>query len=43
MIHKLESAGLGYHVATQETHDRLGKTKASTAVVSIPFAAYFKM
>ena len=26
MIHKLESAGLGYHVATQETQDRLGKT-----------------
>ena len=24
MIHKLESAGLGYHVATQQTHDRLG-------------------
>ena len=26
MIHKLESAGLGYHVATQHTRDRLGKT-----------------
>ncbi|XP_078381354.1 E3 ubiquitin-protein ligase rnf213-alpha-like isoform X3 [Oculina patagonica] len=24
MIHKLESAGLGYHVETQQTHDRLG-------------------
>ena len=24
MIHKLESAGLGYHVTTLETHDRLG-------------------
>ena len=26
MIHKLESAGLGYHVATQQTRDRFGKT-----------------
>ncbi len=26
MIHKLESAGLGYHVETQQTHDRLGKS-----------------
>ena len=43
MIHKLESAGLGYHVATQATHDRLGKTQASLAVVTIPFAAYFKV
>ncbi|XP_068694646.1 E3 ubiquitin-protein ligase rnf213-alpha-like isoform X2 [Montipora foliosa] len=25
MIHKLESAGLGYHVATQHTRDRLGR------------------
>ncbi|KAK2555497.1 E3 ubiquitin-protein ligase rnf213-alpha [Acropora cervicornis] len=25
MIHKLESAGLGYHVATQQTRDRLGR------------------
>ena len=27
MIQKLESAGLGYHVATDETRDRLGKTQ----------------
>lgn len=25
MIHKLESAGLGYHVKTDESEDRLGK------------------
>ena len=24
MIHKLESAGLGYHVKTDESDDRLG-------------------
>ena len=24
MIHKLESAGLGYHVKTDESEDRLG-------------------
>ena len=24
MIHKLESAGLGYHVKTEESDDRLG-------------------
>ena len=27
MIHKLESAGLGYHVKTEESDDRLGITK----------------
>lgn len=25
MIHQLESAGLGYHVKTDESEDRLGK------------------
>ena len=25
MIHKLESAGLGYHVSANETEDKLGK------------------
>ena len=25
MIHKLESAGLGYHVKTDESEDRLGE------------------
>ena len=24
MIHKLESAGLGYHVSAEETEDKLG-------------------
>ena len=28
MIHKLESAGLGYHVAAQQTRDKLGKASS---------------
>ena len=27
MIHKLESAGLGYHVKADESEDRLGKRR----------------
>ena len=29
MIHKLESAGLGYHVKTDESDDRLGMNLSS--------------
>ena len=28
MIYKLESAGLGYHVKTDESEDRLGKNRS---------------
>ena len=30
MIHKLESAGLGYHVKTDESDDRLGMNSSSS-------------
>ena len=34
MIHKLESAGLGYHVKTDESDDRLGMNSSSSRFVS---------
>ena len=34
MIYKLESAGLGYHVKTDESDDRLGMNSSSSRFVS---------
>ena len=42
MIHKLELAGLGYHVKTEESDDRLGMNSIFQNVSSRSWAAIFK-
>ena len=35
MIHKLESAGLGYHVKTDESDDRLGMQSIFVTIIYV--------